>query len=136
MRRLLARRPLRYLLVGGWNTLFGIGLFTVLWLAAGDALGYAAVLAIAQVIAILQSHATQRLLVWRTRGAYAGELGRFSVVYIASYGLNVALLAAAVDGLGLPVLPVQWALTAILLVPVYFTQRRWAFRPADAVAPR
>lgn len=127
MSRLLASRPLRYLLVGAWNTVFGVALFTLLYLEFGGALGYAAVLAVAQVVAVLQSHATQRLLVWRSRGHYTSELVRFSLVYAATYGLNVGLLAVAVEALHLPVLPSQWGLTAILLVPAYLAQRGWAF---------
>lgn len=130
MRGLVASRPVRYLLVGAWNTVFGVVLFTLLYLAFGHALGYAAVLAVAQVVAVLQAHTTQRLLVWRSRGRYATELVRFSVVYAATYGLNLGLLALAVEALHFPVLPSQYALTAILLVPAYLAQRGWAFATA------
>jgi putative flippase GtrA len=137
VRRLFAHRPLRYLVVGGWNTVFGVGFFTGLYLAAGHALGYVAVLAVAQVVAVLQAHATQRLIVWRTHGPYVPELLRFSVVYVALYFANLALLALCVDGLGLPVLPSQWTLTAILVLPAYVASRAWAFRlaPTDPADP-
>ena len=132
-------RPVRYLVVGGWNTVFGVVLFTVLYLVAGGNLGYAAVLAIAQVVAVLQAHATQRFIVWRSRGAYFHELGRFSVVYVFTYVANLALLALGVDYFGFPVLPTQWAIALLLIPPTYGVQRVWAFRAGgreSIVAPR
>ena len=75
------RRPARYVVVGAWNTAFGLALFTILYLALGSSLGYIAVLTVAQVIAVVQSHATQRLFVWKSAGPYWPELLRFSLVY-------------------------------------------------------
>ena len=125
-------RPVRYLVVGGWNTFFGVAFFTVLYLIAGGDLGYAAVLGIAQVAAVLQAHATQRFFVWRSHGSYFRELIRFSVVYLVIYVVNLALLWLGVDYLGFSVLPTQWAIALLLIPPTYGVQRVWAFR----VAPR
>lgn len=134
MRRLFAGRPLRYLIIGGWNTVFGLLFFTFLYLVLGKTLGYVAVLTIAQVVAVIQSHLTQRIFVWRSREPYLGELARFSVVYVAVYVANVLLLVLSTDGLGLPVLPSQWVIGGALIVPTYFVQRNWAFR-GHSIAP-
>ena len=125
-------RPVRFLIVGGWNTIFGVAFFTVFYLVAGGNLGYAAVLAISQVVAVLQAHATQRFLVWKSRGAYFRELARFSVLYVITYFVNLALLALGVDYLGFRVLPTQWAIAVLLLPPTYAVQRVWAFRAGAA----
>jgi len=129
-------RPVRYLVVGGWNTFFGVAFFTVLYLIAGGDLGYAAVLGIAQVAAVLQAHATQRFFVWRSHGAYFRELIRFSVVYVVTYVINLALLWLGVDYLGFSVLPTQWAIALLLIPPIYGVQRVWAFRvePRESTA--
>jgi putative flippase GtrA len=121
-------RPVRFLIVGGWNTVFGVGFFTGFYLVAHGVIGYAAVLTISQVVAILQSHLTQRYLVWRSRGAYFRELARFSVLYIVTYFVNLGLLALGVDYFGFAVLPTQWTITALLIFPTYTFQRVWAFR--------
>lgn len=128
MRSLIRHRPLRYVVVGGWNTFFGVGLFTVLYLAFRGRIGYVAILAVTQVIAVLQSHLTQRLLVWRSRGHYVSELLRFSALYVVYYFANLGLLKTGVEVLGFPVLPTQWALTLLLILPMYLAQRSWAFR--------
>ena len=129
---------MRFLVVGGWNTVFGVGFFTGLYLVAKDDLGYAAVLGIAQVVGVLQSHATQRFLVWRSHSAYFRELARFSALYVITYFINLGLLAFGVDYLGFPVLPTQWVIAALLIPLTYTFQRVWAFRvePPESVASR
>jgi putative flippase GtrA len=129
----LRGRPLRYIIVGGWNTVFGVLFFTLLYLAVGTSLGYVLVLAIAQFVAVLQAHLTQRLLVWRSRASYVPELLRFSVIYAVGYLVNVALLALCLHAFHSPVLPTQWCIAAILLAPMYLLQRAWAFRAVPPV---
>ena len=127
---------MRFLVVGGWNTVFGVGFFTGFYLVAGREIGYAAVLGISQVVGVLQSHTTQRFIVWRSHGAYFRELGRFSVLYFVMYFVNLGMLVLGVDYLGFPVLPTQWAITALLVLPTYLFQRIWAFRvePLESAA--
>ena len=124
----LRGRPLRYLIVGGWNTVFGVLFFTALYLVVGKQLGYALVLAIAQIGAVLQSHLTQRWLVWRSRAPYMGELMRFSVIYGLTYVVNLGALALCLHLFHSPVLETQWCIAAVLLLPAYLLQRAWAFR--------
>lgn len=121
------RVPLRYLVVGAWNTVFGVVLFTVLSLTWGDQVGYAVLLSIAQVIAVVQAHATQRFLVWHSRAPYLAELGRFSLVYVGSYIANLILLALSVEVLGLPVLPSQYVITVVVICAAFLANRSWAF---------
>lgn len=126
------RRPLRYLIVGGWNTLFGFAFYTLLYLIFGKQVGYLAVLAIAQVVAVAQSHITQRLLVWRSHAPYLRELARFSTVYIGAFAANLALLPLCVEGLHTPALETQWVIGLALILPTYVVQRAWAFRAGPA----
>jgi putative flippase GtrA len=122
-------RPLRFAVAGAWNTAVGFGLFTMLQLTVGDRIGYLAVLAVSTVIAVVQAHLVQRLLVWRSRSPYLGELARFSTVHLFVYALNVLLLTAAVEMWHAPVLPSQYLIGGGLLVLAYVVQSRWTFRP-------
>ena len=117
----------RYLLVGVWNTVFGIVLFTIMQLTWGDRIGYAALLSIAQVIAVIQAHVTQRYLVWHSRAPYLRELGRFSLVYVGAYLANLALLTVAVEVFDLPVLPSQYVITVVVIGVTFIANRSWAF---------
>jgi len=122
---------LRYLVVGTWNTLFGIAVFTALQLAWGDRVNYLVVLSISQVVGVIQAHATQRFLVWRSKAPYLVELGRFGVVYLGSYIANAALLAFSVELLHAPVLPSQYVITVAVVAGTFVANRSWAFAHRD-----
>jgi putative flippase GtrA len=123
-------RRVRYLIVGGFNTLFGLGLFTALDLTTARYIGHYAVLTIAQVIAVSTAHTTQRRWAWQSSAPYLRELARFSSVYGVTYLLNLALLYAAHSGFGAPVIPAQIAITALLIVVTYAVHRVWTFAPS------
>ena len=120
----------RYVVVGAWNTVFGLATFTLLWWGIGDRVGYIVTLLLAQALAVIQAHATQRHFVWHSRARYLPELWRFSLVYFAGLALNVVLLTLAVEWLGLPVLPSQWAITVVVIIAQFSAQRLWAFSPS------
>jgi putative flippase GtrA len=125
----IGKRPVRFLLAGAWNTLFGFAAFTFLELSLGDVLGYLAVLAFAQILAVIQAHAVQRTVVWRSQQPYFAELSRFSLVYVAVYAANAVLLALAVEVAHAPVLPAQYLIGGLLVLATYFVQRDWTFGP-------
>jgi putative flippase GtrA len=93
-RRNLSRQLARYLLIGGFNTLFGYALFALLnWSFAG--LGsysymYAAVLS--NPIAITVAFLGNKWFVFRTRGNYLGEFLRCLGVYGSTMLLGLAAL--------------------------------------------
>ena len=125
---------LRYLVVGAWNTVFGVALFTAMQIAWGERVGYLLLLSVAQVVAVVQAHATQRFLVWHSRAPYLAELGRFSLVYLGSYIANAALLTIAVEVLHAPVLPSQYVLTVIVIAGTFVANRSWAFAHRDTTS--
>lgn len=129
VRGFITGRPARFLVVGVWNTVFGVLVFTVIQLALGDRVPYPAVLALAQVLAVLQAHAAQRRLVWRSSRPYLPELARFSVAYVAVYVANLALLALFVEVVGWPVLLSQYLSLPFVVGFSYLTSRFWTFRP-------
>lgn len=118
----------RYLIVGIWNTLFGLAVFAALLFALEDITGYVGVLTISMVISVLQSHLTQRIFVWSTSSRYGKELLRFSSVYVAQYILNLSLLWFAVEICSFPVLNSQLFIAAGLIVIFYFVNKKWTFR--------
>lgn len=65
-------RVIRYLLAGGWNTLFGIGVYALLFRLFGEAVNYLVLLIPANIIAVTGAFLTYKYIVFRTRG---GRLG-------------------------------------------------------------
>ncbi len=120
-------RRVRYLVVGGLNTLFSLGLFTVLDLTSARYVGHYAVLTINQVITIVTGHATQRRWAWLSSAPYLRELGRFASVYSGAYFANLVLLYTAHSQFGAPVIPAQIVITALLVVGTFMVHRVWTF---------
>jgi putative flippase GtrA len=88
--RILNLNP-RYLIIGVWNTCFGVGSFLLI----SDAfrkLDDLIILTLSYFLSIIQSHLTQRIFVWKSKGKYFPELARFSTAYIAQYFVNILLL--------------------------------------------
>lgn len=84
----------RYVVVGGWNTLFGYGVFAGFTYALTGLVPYAYMVAavLAHIVAITMSYAAYKVFVFKTKGNYLREYLRFYVVYGASAVLSLTLL--------------------------------------------
>lgn len=124
-----SRRPLRFLLVGGWNTAFGylsfVGCVAVTRLLGVSYL-YATVPA--QIVAILNAYACHRYITFPDSEGGLGAFLRFNVVYWVLFAVNVPLLAALVSGLGLLPEVAQAILTVVTVVTSYAAHQRFSFR--------
>jgi len=116
----------RYLIVGLWNTIFGIGVFYLLLKSLIGA-DYRLILFLSFVLANLQSHLTQRTLVWRSEEGYFAELARFFVGAIGIFIINLLLLTLLVDFLGYATFESQVFLTLLLTILNYFFQKHAVF---------
>jgi putative flippase GtrA len=128
------QRGARYVVVGGFNTLFGVVVFAAMDLVLAPHIGHYFVLAAAQTVGIVFSHATQRRWVWRSDEPYLHELLRFSSVYIGFFFVNLVLLYVAHAILDAPVIPAQIAITLIIVVGTFLVHRSWTFglvRPVE-----
>ena len=122
---------LRYLIVGIWNIFFGIGIFYLLLkLFAGT--NYQTVLFICFIIANLQSHFTQRVLVWKSEENFFPELTRFFAGAMGSFFINLLLLTISVDFLGYSIFLSQVVLTILLTVLNYFFQKHAVFESTNS----
>jgi len=124
----LGSTKFRYLIVGAWNTLFGIALFAVLLKYFENGLGYIGVLSVATPVAVVQSHLSQRIFVWKSNAEYKSELLRFGLVYFAQYLSNLALLFVAVDIFHFDVLASQVSIAIGLVAVTFIVNKRWTFK--------
>ena len=122
-----SERGIRYVVVGGFNTLFGLALFVALDLVLAAHVGHYVVLAIAQTVAIVQAHASQRRWVWRSDQPYLHELARFSSVYIGFFFVNLAFFYVAHALLSVPAIPAQIGITLLIVVGTFLLHRAWTF---------
>jgi putative flippase GtrA len=118
---------LRYFIVGLWNTFFGIGIFYLL-LKLLSVVDYRLILSISFILANLQSHLTQRTLVWRSEEYYFAELRRFFAGAIGIFIINLLLLTFLVDFMGYSTFESQVFLTLLLTILNYFLQKYAVFK--------
>jgi putative flippase GtrA len=120
---------IRYVVIGFWNTLFGIGTFYFL-LRISNQNDYKLVLFLSFCLSNVQSHFTQRFFVWKSKNRYLPELRRFFVSAIRLFFLNLLLLTLSVEVLKYPPFAVQVFLTFAIVVLSYFFQKHAVFKQA------
>lgn len=97
MRKYLERKPLRYLLAGGWNTVFGYATSVGLYALLADKLHIAVIAAIANIFAITMSFLTYKLFVFKTSGNWLLEYCRSYIVYGGMAIFGIVLIWIFVD---------------------------------------
>ena len=131
----------RFVIVGGWNTVFGYGLFAAANYLLVDRLPHAYMLAIviANIIAISVAYVSHKLVTFRTRGNVLREYLRFYAVYGVTALINLALLPPAVALVGVLLsrprhVPyvAQAALLPLNVALSYIGHKRFSFRPRSA----
>ena len=129
------REQLLYLMVGGWNTVFGFGAWALMQYLLGDYLDYLVVIVLAWPINVLNAYLGYRYIVFRSRGPVLKELPRFSLVYLATLLVNLALLPVALSVLPFSIYVVQALFTAVVVVCSYLGHKYYSFgggHPRDA----
>jgi putative flippase GtrA len=121
------REQLLYLLVGGWNTVFGYGVWALLQYLLGNHLHYLIVVILSWPFAVLNAYLGYRYIVFRSRGPVARELPRFSLVYLATLLVNLALLPIALRVSPFNIYVVQALFTGVVVICSYLAHRYYSF---------
>jgi putative flippase GtrA len=130
------REQLLYLVVGGWNTVFGFGAWALMQYLLGDYLNYLAVIVLAWPINVLNAYLGYRYIVFRSRGPVLRELPRFSLVYLVTLVLNLALLPVALRVLPSSIYVVQALFAVAVVVCSYLGHKYFSFRGGRQRRPR
>lgn len=120
---------LRFLLIGGWNTLFGVGLYTVVYRFYGEHVHYLLLTVPVQFLAITQAFLCYKFLVFRVRQtAWFAEYLRCFLIYGLSALLTTALFWLCVSGLNLSPILGNLAATAIVTLVSFLGHQAFTFR--------
>lgn len=120
-------RGVRFLIVGGFNTVFGYACFVALQQTLGARIHYLVVLLIAHVISVLLAFVLYRMVVFRVSGRILGDLWRFWSVYLAALAINLVALPLLVELGGLPVLLAQAMVLVVTVGMSFFAHGRFSF---------
>lgn len=129
MRALLRDQRIRFLLVGGFNTVLGFGLYWLLLVALGDRpFAYLISLAVSWAISITVAFVLYRTFVFIVRGNVLFDYVRFLSVYAVSIVLNAVGLTALVQVLQVDPLAAQAVMIVVTTVLSYVGHRWFSFR--------
>jgi putative flippase GtrA len=121
------REQLLYLVVGGWNTVFGYGAWAFLQYLLGDHLHYLVVVVLSWPIAVLNAYLGYRYVVFRSRASVFRELPRFSLVYLVTLLVNLVLLPIALRVTPFNIYVVQALLTGVVVICSYLAHKYYSF---------
>lgn len=129
-------RMARYLIVGGWNTLFGVGTYAILYGLLHTRVNYLVLMIPANILAITNAYLGYKFFVFRTRGNYIQEYLRCYTIYGGSIILGFVLMYLLVSMLGLHPIPAQCLTLVISMICNYIGHRHFSFDPALASKSR
>ena len=118
---------IRYLIAGGYNTVFGFAVFTGLFFLLESDLHYLGIAIITQIISITNSYIVYRVFVFKSRGKIINEYFRIYIVYGISFILGIALLTLLVEFAGLHPVLAQFFVIIITVIVSYIGNRRFTF---------
>ncbi|PFG17737.1 putative flippase GtrA [Propionicimonas paludicola] len=131
-RRLLADQRVRFLIVGGANTVFSTALFIGFDLWFGRMVYSFVPLVLAWVISLVCVFFLHRGLVFRVHGHLLRDLGRFAVVNSGTLAINIGALFVVSDLLGWPRIPWQLGITAAMVVASFIGHKYFSFKRTSA----
>lgn len=118
---------IRYLVAGGYNTVFGFLVFAGLYFLLETQLHYIVIAMIAQVLAITNAFLVYRYLVFRSDGNILHEYLKIYVVYGVTFVLSIVMLALLVELLGLHPVLAQFFVILVTVVVSYLGNSRFTF---------
>ena len=121
------REQVLYLVVGGWNTVFGYCVWALMQFLLGDYLPYLVIVLLSWPIAVLNAYLGYRFMVFRSHGPVLRELPRFSLVYAATLVVNLAVLPIALATLPFNIYVIQALFTVVVVVCSYLAHKYYSF---------
>ncbi|OYX72146.1 MAG: hypothetical protein B7Y95_11330 [Rhizobiales bacterium 32-66-11] len=118
----------RYLFAGGLNTAFGLAVFPALIWAIGDKAHYMVSLVVAQILSITFAYATNKFLVFRTKGNVLREFGRFISYHAISFWVILGAFPLLVEIGNIPPIYAQAGLILGMIATSYLWHSRISFR--------
>jgi glycosyltransferase involved in cell wall biosynthesis len=122
------RRRLLYLVVGGWNTLFGYLAFSALYYLLSSHLNYVLIFIAAYSISTLNAYWGYKRFVFKTATRFIEEFPRFALVYVGALAVNLVVFPWLTTTLGLNPYLSQVLFTVVLVVTTYIVNQRFSFR--------
>lgn len=123
-----ASMPFRFLLVGGWNFIFGYLAFVGLYYFLGDVLFEHLVVILSSILGITNSFIFHRWLTYHSTGVWWKEYFKFYIVYGGQIIINLILVAIFVSYYGFNAYWVQFVILVMLTLLSYWGHKNFSFK--------
>ena len=120
-------RKIRYLMAGGWNTVFGYVVSLLLYYLLNQYMHIIAIGLIAHFFAISMAFLTYKVFVFRTKGNWWKEYRRSYLVYGYSIFVSIGMLWLMVDYMAVPFWFAQGLIILITVILSYIGHSRFTF---------
>lgn len=118
----------RYLFIGAYNTVFGYSAFATLWYFLGHSTHYLGLLTVSHFLSVTNAYLGYRIIVFRLKGRWIKEFLRFNMVYVATFGFNLAAFFLLIENFNMHPLIAQAIIVTITIVSSYILHRRISFK--------
>lgn len=122
------REQILYLVVGGWNTLFGYGVWAVLEYLLHSHLHYLVIVVLSWPLSVGNAYIGYRTIVFRSKGRVLRELPRFSLVYVVTLVSTLVALPILLHALPFSIYVIQAGFTAAVVAVSYLGHKFFSFR--------
>lgn len=120
--------PLRFLIVGGWNFVFGYLAFAGLYWLLNGRIPDAVIVVLSSILGITNSFIFHRWLTYRSHGNWLVEYLRFYVVYGGQMLLTIAFIHIFVTTLKYNAYVVSFLINVGLTLASYWAHKSFSFR--------
>lgn len=118
----------RFVLVGGFNTIFGFSFFALLYSFLYKDTHYLIILILSNFVSIMVAFFMLKFFVFKTKCNYLGELFRCFITYLTIFFLNSGLLYLLVDLFNQHVIISQFFITIAIVILSYMGHKHFSFK--------
>ena len=118
---------INYVIAGGWNTLFGYGVYFLLYSLFHKQVNYIVLLIPTNIVAITNAYFCYKFFVFKTKGNYLKEYLKFYIVYGSALLLNFLLMPLFVEIFGIPPLVSQGVILFFTIIISYIGHKFFTF---------
>ncbi|MDR0484891.1 MAG: GtrA family protein [Alphaproteobacteria bacterium] len=122
---------IRFIIVGGYNTVFGWLVFSLFYYLWGNNLHYAIILIFAFIVGILNNFILFKIFVFKTKGNWLQEGVSTYISYAFLYPVNYLILFITINMYGMSAYMGQGIAVIIMPIITYFVLKIFAFKKRD-----
>ena len=122
------KKKIRYIIAGGWNTIFGYFFGIFLFYFFKDNFPLIFILIVINIVAISMSFLTYKLYVFKTKGNWIREFIKSFLVYGSMSLISIPILLFLVDVMFLPFWLSQGITIIITIIFSYILHKNFTFK--------